>query len=125
MDNREYTPMGITGSVISRYMPGIDLPGSWGSFSIHFSLCPFLLTSAVYLPGGDYNVTNVQYTDPHICQSACDNDPKCVSWTYVTRPPLVGALLTAEADETCNVAKQLSPLISAFRLLLPEKRRAG
>ena len=49
------------------YMPGIDLPG------------------------GDYNVTNVNYSDPHVCQEACTADAKCASYTYVTRPPLVGS----------------------------------
>lgn len=43
------------------------------------------------LPGGDFNVTDVKYSDPHICQSACLSDPKCEAWTYVTRPPLVGS----------------------------------
>lgn len=43
------------------------------------------------LPGDDYNVTNVNYADPHICQAACTADPKCLAYTYVTRPPLVGS----------------------------------
>lgn len=52
----------------SYYMPGVDMPG------------------------GDYNVTNVNYSDPHICQDACTADgPTCAAYTYVTRPPLVGA----------------------------------
>jgi len=52
----------------SYYMPGVDLPG------------------------GDYNVTNVAYSDPHICQAACTADgARCVAYTYVTRPPLVGS----------------------------------
>lgn len=51
----------------SYYMPGIDLPG------------------------GDYNVTNVNYSDPHICQAVCTADPNCKAYTYVTRPPLVGS----------------------------------
>eukprot|EP01079_Euglenida_sp_SAG-EU17-18_P005775 gene5775-1028_t len=41
--------------------------------------------------GGDYNVTNVQYTDPHLCQAACYDDPHCKAWTYVVRPPTKGA----------------------------------
>ena len=46
----------------------------------------------VDLPGGDYNVTDVSYSDPHICQSACSADgEKCKAFTYVTRPPLVGS----------------------------------
>ena len=49
------------------YMPGIDMPG------------------------GDYNVTNVNYSDPHICQAACTADSNCQSFTYVKRPPLVGS----------------------------------
>jgi len=40
------------------------------------------------LPGGDYNVTNVQYTNYTICQAACNADSKCAAWTYVVRPPL-------------------------------------
>jgi hypothetical protein len=44
----------------SYYMPGIDLPGS------------------------DYNVTNVAYSDPHICQAACTADgAKCAAYTCV------------------------------------------
>lgn len=68
----------------------------------------------VDLPGGDYNVTNVNYADPHICQvraggracvrggpwggtcapppqASCTADPRCAAYTYVTRPPLVGS----------------------------------
>jgi sucrose-6-phosphate hydrolase SacC (GH32 family) len=40
------------------------------------------------LPGDDDNVTNVNYTDPHICQAACTDDPTCSAYTYVVRPPL-------------------------------------
>jgi len=43
------------------------------------------------LGGDDYNVTNVQYTDPHICQKACQDDNRCKAWTYVVRPPTQGA----------------------------------
>jgi hypothetical protein len=44
------------------------------------------------IPGGDYNVTNVSYDDPHICQAQCSSDgEKCLAWTYVVRPPLVGS----------------------------------
>jgi len=42
----------------------------------------------VDLPGADYNITNVNYTDPHICQSACTADKNCAAYTYVVRPPL-------------------------------------
>jgi hypothetical protein len=46
----------------------------------------------VDLPGGDYNVTDVSYSDAHICQAACTADgARCQSYTYVTRPPLVGS----------------------------------
>lgn len=46
----------------------------------------------VDLPGGDYNVTNVHYRDPRICQAQCTADgDKCKAFTYVTRPPLVGS----------------------------------
>jgi len=67
LNGQEYTPVGISSSAGKRYMPNIDLPGD------------------------DYNVTDVNYTDPTICQRACDSDSKCVCWTYVTRPPLVGS----------------------------------
>jgi hypothetical protein len=49
------------------YMPGVDLPGD------------------------DYNVTNVEYTDPHLCQAECAAHARCKSYTYVTRPPLAGS----------------------------------
>jgi hypothetical protein len=45
----------------------------------------------VDLPGGDYNVTDVNYTDPHICQAVCAADKNCMAYTYVTRPPLAGS----------------------------------
>jgi hypothetical protein len=56
-----------TGGASDWYMPGVDLPG------------------------GDYNVTDVTYSDPHICQAACGSDARCEAYTYVTRPPLVGS----------------------------------
>lgn len=52
---------------LTKYMPGIDLPG------------------------GDYNVTNVRYSDPKTCEAVCGADSACVAWTYVTRPPLTGS----------------------------------
>jgi len=55
------------GAPPSYYMPGVDMPGE------------------------DMNVTNVQYTDPHICQAACNATPACTGFTYVVRPPLKGA----------------------------------
>ena len=34
----------------------------------------------------------MSYTDPHICQAACDADGRqCGAFTYVVRPPLVGS----------------------------------
>ena len=61
------------------------------------------------LPGGDYNVTNVNYSDPHICQAACTADgERCQAFTYVTRPPLVGSCClkssvpAADAQATCT-----------------------
>jgi hypothetical protein len=61
------------------------------------------------LPGGDYNVTNVAYSDPHICQAACTADgERCQAFTYVTRPPLVGSCClkssvpAADAQATCT-----------------------
>ena len=78
---------------LTYYMPGIDLPG------------------------GDYNVTDVSYTDPHICQAACTADgEKCQAWTYVTRPPLVGSCClkgtvdAPDAAATCTSgSKQPNP----------------
>jgi len=61
------------------------------------------------LPGGDYNVTDVSYTDPHICQAACDADGlKCQAFTYVIRPPLAGSCClkgsvpTPDASPSCT-----------------------
>jgi len=51
----------------SYYMPGIDMPGD------------------------DLNVTNVAYSDPRICQAACNATAACTGFTYVVRPPLKGA----------------------------------
>ena len=45
----------------------------------------------VDITGGDYNVTNVDYSDPHICQGACASDSQCKAYTYVTRPPKTGS----------------------------------
>lgn len=66
-----YDPVSFTANVsvgrvanLSYYMPGVDLPGA------------------------DYSVVDVSYTDPHICQAACTNDTKCAAYTYVVRPPL-------------------------------------
>jgi len=69
------------------------------------------------IPGGDYNVTDVSYTDPHICQAACTADgDKCQAWTYVTRPPLVGscclkgAVDVPDANAACTSgSKQPNP----------------
>jgi len=52
-----------TATHYSRYMPGVDLSGD------------------------DYNVTNVDYKDPKVCQAVCDADTKCTTWTYVVRGP--------------------------------------
>lgn len=61
------------------------------------------------LPGGDYNVTNVNYSDPRVCQAACTADgERCQAYTYVLRPPLVGscclkgAVPPADAQPTCT-----------------------
>jgi sucrose-6-phosphate hydrolase SacC (GH32 family) len=42
------------------------------------------------MPGGDLVVTSENYTDPHLCQLACNNTANCVGFTYVVRPPLKG-----------------------------------
>jgi len=39
------------------------------------------------LTGGDYSVTDVEYTNFKTCEEACDDDSKCKSWTYVVRGP--------------------------------------
>lgn len=60
------------------------------------------------LPGGDYNVTNVNYTDPHICQAVCTADPHCFAYTYVVRPPLYascclkGTVPSPNPNPTCT-----------------------
>ncbi len=60
------------------------------------------------LPGGDYNVTNVNYTDPHVCQAVCTADANCAAYTYVVRPPLhaacclKGSVPAADANPTCT-----------------------
>lgn len=63
----------------SYYMPGVDMPG------------------------GDLNVTDVEYTDPHLCQLACNNTHDCVGFTYVVRPPLKGS---------CCLKSSISPFDS-------------
>merc|ERR1712025_780667 len=40
------------------------------------------------LPGSDYSVTNVNYTDFRVCENACNADSKCNCYTYVIRGPL-------------------------------------
>jgi len=40
------------------------------------------------MSGGDYNVSNVNYTDFKTCEAACDADARCGAWTYVVRGPL-------------------------------------
>ena len=68
----------------SYYMPGIDMPG------------------------GDLSVTDVSYTDPHLCQLACNNTPACLGFTYVVRPPLKGScclknnLEPQDSNPTCT-----------------------
>jgi len=39
------------------------------------------------LPGGDYSVTNVNYTDYRKCEASCGADNRCHAWTYVVRGP--------------------------------------
>jgi hypothetical protein len=45
----------------------------------------------VDLPGGDFSVVDVNYTDPHLCQAECSRRKECVAFTYVVRPPLKGS----------------------------------
>ena len=90
------------------------------------------------IPGDDYNVTNVNYADPHICQvllgtlsrvtsfflyllcsvlfqASCTADPACAAYTYVTRPPLVGscclksAVPQPVANPTCTSGVKKAP----------------
>jgi len=60
--------LSMSGAASNYFMPGVDLPSD------------------------DYNVTDVSYSDPRICQAACTADgAKCQAYTYVKRPPLVGS----------------------------------
>eukprot|EP00936_MAST-01D_sp_MAST-1D-sp1_P000747 g747.t1 len=43
------------------------------------------LMQDVDLTGQDYSVQPVTYSDPAICQKACDDDDKCDSWTLVPK----------------------------------------
>ena len=43
------------------------------------------------MPGEDLSVTDVEYTDPHLCQAACNATHACKGFTYVVRPPLKGS----------------------------------
>ena len=56
---QESTQVGFTSFELGQYMVGMDLPGN------------------------DYNITPVSYTDPHVCQQACEADPNCAAWTFV------------------------------------------
>ena len=76
---------------LTYYMPGVDLPGA------------------------DYNVTDVDYSDPHICQAACTADgEKCQAYTYVVRPPKVGSCClknsvpNADSQPTCTSGSKVS-----------------
>ena len=68
----------------SYYMPGVDMPGD------------------------DLSVTNVNYTDPRLCQLACNNTPACTGFVYVVRPPLAGSCClksgypALDANPTCT-----------------------
>lgn len=67
-----WDPVAFTASVawgppaapVTYYMPGVDMPGD------------------------DLSVTNVAYTDPLMCQAACNATAACTGYTYVVRPPL-------------------------------------
>ncbi len=62
---------------------------TFGGTSLPFNSTYYM--PGIDMPGGDYNVTNVNYTDPHDCQAVCTADPNCVAYTYVVRPPLAGS----------------------------------
>jgi hypothetical protein len=85
----EYDPLARAASLtvggsaapVGPYMPGVDLPG------------------------GDYNVTDVRYSDPRACQAACARDgERCAAFTYVVRPPLAGACCLKGAAHGAPVA---------------------
>lgn len=64
------------------------LMGSHETTTIMISVTSHAYMANTDLPGYDYNVTDVKYTDPHICQKMCQSNAKCAAWTYVIRPPL-------------------------------------
>jgi len=63
----------------SSYLPGVDLMGD------------------------DYNVTNVDYTDPHICQAQCNSEARCAAFTYVIRPPEKGSCCLKSKVPTARI----------------------
>jgi hypothetical protein len=69
LDAQQWTAELLVGGVVeSDFMPGYDLPG------------------------GDYRVSSVNYTDPRLCEQSCAADgKKCWGYVYVTRPPTAGA----------------------------------
>ena len=75
---------GAVPSNASYYMPGVDMPGH------------------------DLSVTSENYTDPHLCQAACNATPACKGFTYVVRPPLKGdcclksAVGALDSNPTCT-----------------------
>ena len=54
------------------------------------------------MPGGDLSVTSETYTDPHLCQLACNRTAACVGFTWVVRPPLQG---------DCCLKSSLMPIV--------------
>lgn len=80
------------------------------------------------LGGGDYNVTNVDYTDFKICEAACDADSQCQAWTYVVRGPkyasccLKGGVPKWKKSSTCTSGvKSLTPSASGTEFFVDYK----
>lgn len=61
----------------------VDTLGQQESTAIGFTLQDTTYMVGTDLPGNDYSVVPENYTDPHICQAACDADPSCEAWTFV------------------------------------------
>ena len=71
-------------------------------------------------------MTDVSYSDPHICQAACTADgARCQAWTYVTRPPLVGSCCLKstvpqpDASATCTSGSKVANPIDGATAAVP------
>lgn len=94
-----YDPVTFTANVsaggsdynLTWYMPGVDLPGGDYNVSDDGLMCSSFTVARLTEHAPFLQVTNVNYTDPKVCQAVCQADPNCKAYTYVTRPPLVGS----------------------------------